>query len=142
VTSDDYGLLKLFNYPVVIQDAPHRAYRGHSSHVMCVRFNADDSLVCSTGGKDWAMFQFRVVPVDVADDGGPEATGRPAGVAGGAGTAGGATSNMGVAAAKGRHAGQSDMVWGPLDAAGKLCLIVRLPITQGEGLRVHLSTSE
>jgi len=90
------------------------------------------------------MFQFRVVPVDVADDGGPEATGRPAGVAGGAGTAGGATSNMGVAAAKGRHAGQSDMVWGPLDAAGELCLIViRLPmITQGEGLRVHLSASE
>jgi microtubule-associated protein-like 6 len=51
--------VKLFNYPVVIEEAPHRAYRGHSSHVMCVRFNADDSIVCSAGGKDWGLFQFR-----------------------------------------------------------------------------------
>lgn len=59
--SDDHGLVKLFNYPCVIHDAPHRAYRGHSSHVMSVRFNHDASLVCSGGGHDWAVFQFRVV---------------------------------------------------------------------------------
>jgi hypothetical protein len=45
VTADDHGLVKLFNCPVVVEDAPHRAYRGHSSHVMGVRFNADDTLV-------------------------------------------------------------------------------------------------
>lgn len=61
VTSDDDGKVKLFNYPCVIEDAPHRAYRGHSSHVLSVRFNCDDSLVCSGGGHDWAVFQFRVV---------------------------------------------------------------------------------
>ncbi len=48
VTSDDEGRVKLFNYPCVVEDAPHRAYRGHSSHVMGVRFNADDSLVSPT----------------------------------------------------------------------------------------------
>jgi WD40 repeat protein len=65
VTCDDNGLVKLFNYPVVIEEAPHRAYRGHSSHVMCVRFNADDSIVCSAGGKDWGLFQFRCAIVQV-----------------------------------------------------------------------------
>lgn len=44
-TADDDGMVKLFNYPVVVDDAPHRAYRGHCSHVMGVRFNKDDSLV-------------------------------------------------------------------------------------------------
>jgi len=62
-TADDDGMVKLFNYPVVVDDAPHRAYRGHCSHVMGVRFNKDDSLLCSAGGKDWAIFQFRVVPI-------------------------------------------------------------------------------
>jgi len=38
-------MVKLFNYPVVVDDAPHRAYRGHCSHVMGVRFNKDGNLV-------------------------------------------------------------------------------------------------
>lgn len=28
---------------------------------MGVRFSADDSRVCSVGGKDWALFQFKFV---------------------------------------------------------------------------------
>lgn len=48
VTSDDHGMVKLFNYPCVVNDAPHRAYRGHSSHVMGVRFNSEDSIVRQT----------------------------------------------------------------------------------------------
>lgn len=64
VTADDSGLVKLFNYPVVVEDAPHRAYRGHSSHVLGVRFNANDTTVCSVGGRDWAIFQFRLVHLD------------------------------------------------------------------------------
>lgn len=45
VTADDQGLVKLFNYPCVVDDAPHRAYRGHSSHVMGVKFNCNDTMV-------------------------------------------------------------------------------------------------
>ena len=71
--SDDDGMVKLFNYPCVIHDAPHRAYRGHSSHVMCVRFNSDSSLVCSVGGHDWAVFQFRVVRLRPDDPPPPKA---------------------------------------------------------------------
>ncbi|KAJ9506292.1 hypothetical protein QJQ45_013870, partial [Haematococcus lacustris] len=118
VTADDHGMVKMFNYPCVVEDAPHRAYRGHSSHVMGVRFNADDSLVrqnplhatpippsppscsyaslhtqplgdapqvCSAGGHDWAIFQFRVVHIT------PTAAPPP----------------------------RAEPVWGPLDPSGK-----------------------
>eukprot|EP00879_Flechtneria_rotunda_P024837 GHRR01026355.1.p1 GENE.GHRR01026355.1~~GHRR01026355.1.p1 ORF type:complete len:592 (+),score=205.53 GHRR01026355.1:240-1778(+) len=112
-TCDDHGLVKLFNYPVVIEDAPHRAYRGHSSHVMCVRFNSDDSIVCSTGGKDWAMFQFKVVPVSAGENdvavGAADGVGRLRGSAG-----------QGL-----RGALPSEMAWGPLDASG--CTFVWVP---------------
>lgn len=37
VTADDFSFVKLFNYPVVADDAPFRCYRGHSSHVMGIR---------------------------------------------------------------------------------------------------------
>ena len=33
--------------------------RGHSSHVMNVRFSPDDDWVVSVGGKDRAVFQWR-----------------------------------------------------------------------------------
>jgi microtubule-associated protein-like 6 len=94
VTADDKGLVKLFNYPVVIEDAPHRAYRGHSSHVMCVRWSADDAYVASVGGKDWAMFQFKVAALE----------------------------EQGAAAAAkraGNDEGSGQMVWGPLDSTGE-----------------------
>ena len=63
VTSGDDGLVRLFNYPCVVEDAPYRAYRGHSSHVMMVRWNAEGSVVCSVGGDDRSILQFRFVPL-------------------------------------------------------------------------------
>lgn len=57
-TADDSGKVKLFNYPCVVHDAPHRAYLGHSSHVIGVRFNQSGDWLCSTGGRDRAVFQF------------------------------------------------------------------------------------
>jgi microtubule-associated protein-like 6 len=61
VSADDRGLVKLFNCPCVVEDAPHRAYRGHSPRVACARFSCDGRLVCSVGGRDGAMFQFRLL---------------------------------------------------------------------------------
>ncbi|CAD7702032.1 unnamed protein product [Ostreobium quekettii] len=70
VTADDFSFVKLFNYPVVADDAPYRCYRGHSSHVMCTRFLADDRTVVSVGGHDRAIFQWKTcgVSLDDADD--------------------------------------------------------------------------
>ena len=87
VGSTDDGLVRLFNYPVVIEKAPHHAFRGlslslslslcclrlrlrlrlcnslslcagHSSHVQNVRFLADDTRVVSAGGRDGSMMQW------------------------------------------------------------------------------------
>jgi hypothetical protein len=32
VTTDDFGLVKLFNAPCIVEDAPYRMYSGHASH--------------------------------------------------------------------------------------------------------------
>lgn len=54
VTADDSGLLKLFNYPCVVEHAPYRGvdedgisqgYVGHSSHVTNIRFSGDGKRV-------------------------------------------------------------------------------------------------
>jgi hypothetical protein len=37
-TADDFSTVKLFNYPVVADDAPYKAFRGHASHVTSVRW--------------------------------------------------------------------------------------------------------
>lgn len=66
-TADDFSLIKLFNGPVVADDAPYRAYRGHASHVMCVRFSHDDRRLFSVGGIDRCVFQWRTVGVNGED---------------------------------------------------------------------------
>ena len=58
VTADDFGKIKLFNYPCVFNDAPFREYKGHASHAMCARFTCDDRRVITAGGRDRAMLQF------------------------------------------------------------------------------------
>ncbi len=44
--------VSLFNYPVVIKHAPALRYGGHSSHVMNVRWSADEKFAISVGGRD------------------------------------------------------------------------------------------
>ena len=58
VAADDYGRLKLFNYPCVTPGCGSDAYYGHSSHVTNCRWTNDDSHVITTGGTDRAVFQW------------------------------------------------------------------------------------
>lgn len=62
-TADDFGGIKMLNYPCCIEDAPFFEYTGHSSHVTDVRFSVDDQYLVSTGGHDRAVFQWRVVDI-------------------------------------------------------------------------------
>ena len=39
-TADDSGFLNILNFPAVVQEAPRRAYGGHSSFVQNIRFLA------------------------------------------------------------------------------------------------------
>ena len=66
-TGDDFSMVKLFCSPVVADDAPYRAYRGHASHVTCVRFSQDDRLLFSVGGIDRCTFQWRTIGVNCED---------------------------------------------------------------------------
>jgi len=60
VTGDDFGQVKLFNYPCTVHHAKNKHYLGHSSHVTNVRFSYDDSHVISLGGNDTGVFQWIV----------------------------------------------------------------------------------
>jgi len=62
VTANDDGMVRLFNYPCVVENAPCREYRGHASHVAAVRISPDNLRVVSVGGRDRASFQWRVLP--------------------------------------------------------------------------------
>ncbi|KAG2444303.1 hypothetical protein HXX76_001060 [Chlamydomonas incerta] len=61
LTADDLGHVRLLNFPCVVGGAPAHVYGGHCSHVMNVRWAADESYAVSVGGKDRAVFQWRVV---------------------------------------------------------------------------------
>lgn len=61
VTSDDFGLVKLFRYPCVVKNASSIDHRGHSSHVANVRWSFKDSYVVSVGGNDRAIMEWKVI---------------------------------------------------------------------------------
>ena len=63
-TADDFGLVKLFKYPVAEKQAAFQKFIGHSSHVTNVRFQFDDKYVISTGGNDKSIFQWKLVGED------------------------------------------------------------------------------
>uniref|UniRef100_A0A3P9B4X6 Uncharacterized protein n=1 Tax=Maylandia zebra TaxID=106582 RepID=A0A3P9B4X6_9CICH len=52
VTGDDFGLVKVFDFPCTEKFAKHKRYLGHSPHVTNIRFSHDDKYVISTGGDD------------------------------------------------------------------------------------------
>ena len=90
VTGSDDGMVRLFNYPCVVEGAPcrraaagrvgihgrkrcadvehtrvchrhRRELRGHAAHVANVRVSPDNALVVSVGGRDRAVMQWRVL---------------------------------------------------------------------------------
>ncbi|GLE07932.1 hypothetical protein PINS_up018761 [Pythium insidiosum] len=61
VTSDDFGLVKLFRYPCIAKNAGAVEHRGHASHVTNVRWTRGDSHVVSVGGNDRAVMEWRLV---------------------------------------------------------------------------------
>jgi len=73
VTGDDFGTAKVFNYPCVVKNAPHRLCTGHSSHVTNARFlsatvgpsgrtGTGTGAFVSIGGKDVSVQLWNVSP--------------------------------------------------------------------------------
>uniref|UniRef100_A0A4W4FP77 HELP domain-containing protein n=1 Tax=Electrophorus electricus TaxID=8005 RepID=A0A4W4FP77_ELEEL len=59
VTGDDFGLVKLFEFPCSEKFAKNKRYFGHSAHVTNIRFSYDDKYVISTGGDDCSVFVWK-----------------------------------------------------------------------------------
>ena len=57
-TGDDYGLVNLFRNPCRMGNTPI-CLRGHSEHVVRVRFSADGNHLFSIGGQDQTILQFK-----------------------------------------------------------------------------------
>ena len=55
-TGDDFGTVKLFEYPSREKYAKHKKYFGHSAHVSGVRFTFNDKYLVSAGGEDSCVF--------------------------------------------------------------------------------------
>lgn len=58
-TGDDFGFVKLFEFPVTEKFAPFKRYVGHSAHVTNVRFTCDDRFLISAGGDDCCVFVWK-----------------------------------------------------------------------------------
>ena len=67
VTSDATGTVKLFNYPCVANDAPYRAYKGHASRAVSVRFTAGNDRLITAGSFDRTVLQFATKGVRVGE---------------------------------------------------------------------------
>ncbi|CAK8677759.1 unnamed protein product [Clavelina lepadiformis] len=58
-TGDDFGFVKLFDFPCKEKFARHQKYVGHSAHVTNARFVCDDSKLVTTGGDDCCVFVWK-----------------------------------------------------------------------------------
>ncbi|XP_016405479.1 echinoderm microtubule-associated protein-like 5, partial [Sinocyclocheilus rhinocerous] len=61
VTGDDYGMVKLFDFPCPEKFAKHKRFLGHSAHLTNIRFTNGDRFVVSAGGDDRSLFVWRCV---------------------------------------------------------------------------------
>jgi WD40 repeat protein len=59
VSGDDYGTVRLHNYPAIAPEAC-KAYTGHAEFVVGVEFLRDDSQLITCGGDDMAIMQWRL----------------------------------------------------------------------------------
>ncbi|KAH0502383.1 Echinoderm microtubule-associated protein-like 5 [Microtus ochrogaster] len=60
VTGDDFGMVKLYDFPCPEKFAKHKRFLGHSPHVTNIRFTSGDRHVVSAGGDDCrSVFQSR-----------------------------------------------------------------------------------
>ena len=65
---DDFGMLKLFRYPIDVGRADYHGYSGHAAHVSNVRFSFNDEYLISIGGGDRCIFQWRHYQADEDDE--------------------------------------------------------------------------
>eukprot|EP01032_Pedospumella_encystans_P008376 gene8376-9951_t len=64
-TADNFGRVRLYNYPCVTVGASDKCYRGHASDITRVEFSYDDAYCVTIGAKDKCVF---VWATDIQDE--------------------------------------------------------------------------
>lgn len=59
VTGDDFGMVKLFDFPCTEKFAKHKKYLGHSTQITNIKFTSGDRYVVSAGGQDCSLFVWK-----------------------------------------------------------------------------------
>ena len=60
ISADDWGLMNIFNYPVMDSTHQARSYAAHSEHVTRAVSSSDGTRVFSIGGNDKTIVQWRL----------------------------------------------------------------------------------
>jgi len=64
-TADNFGRVRLYNYPCVTPGASDKCYKGHASNITNLQFSYDDSYCVTIGGNDKCIF---VWETDIQDE--------------------------------------------------------------------------
>ncbi|XP_069772417.1 echinoderm microtubule-associated protein-like 5 isoform X2 [Narcine bancroftii] len=59
VTGDDFGMVKLFDFPCTEKFAKHKKYLGHSTQITNIKFTSGDRYIVSAGGQDCSLFVWK-----------------------------------------------------------------------------------
>ena len=59
VSCDDWGLVNVYNYPVLENTHKPNSYTGHSEHVVRAAFTSDGNRFFTIGGQDKALVQWK-----------------------------------------------------------------------------------
>lgn len=63
--ADEFGRVRVYNYPSLLPGAPDKCYKGHSPMVTNITFSASDDFCITTGGVDNSIF---VWETDIAEE--------------------------------------------------------------------------
>lgn len=58
-SADDWGLINIYNYPVIDNTHESSSYTGHSEHVTRAAFNQEGDKLFTVGGQDKTLIQWR-----------------------------------------------------------------------------------
>ena len=59
LTSDDFGLINLYNYPCLEENTASKSFNGHSEHVVRAVFANEGKNIISIGGYDQTIIQWK-----------------------------------------------------------------------------------
>lgn len=59
ITCDNFGQIKLYNFPVLERSSAYQLYTGHTGEVKDIKFLYDDEYVISIGREDRCIFQWK-----------------------------------------------------------------------------------